>query len=95
MTGYNGRIFERFTEQARQVIVGAQEEARLLKHNYIGTEHVLLGLLREPRGVAARALERLGVIPERVREDVVRIRLRRGSPHPRPSPVYSASQEGA
>src|SRR5665647_312510 len=50
-------MFERFTERARQVVVLAQEEARELKHNYIGTEHLLLGLLREGDGVAARVLD--------------------------------------
>src|SRR5215210_8593037 len=50
-------MFERFTERARQVVVLAQEEARTLKHNYIGTEHILLGLLREGEGLAARVLE--------------------------------------
>ena len=52
-------MFERFTERARQVVVLAQEEARTLKHNYIGTEHILLGLLREEEGLAARVLESL------------------------------------
>ena len=50
-------MFERFTERARQVVVLAQDEARALKHNYIGTEHILLGLLREEEGLAARVLE--------------------------------------
>jgi ATP-dependent Clp protease ATP-binding subunit ClpC len=54
-------MFERFTNRARQVVVQAQEEARLLSHNYIGTEHILLGLLREGEGVAARVLDSLGV----------------------------------
>jgi ATP-dependent Clp protease ATP-binding subunit ClpC len=54
-------MFERFTERARQVVVLAQDEARGLKHNYIGTEHILLGLLREEEGLAARVLESLGV----------------------------------
>ena len=49
-------MFERFTEQARQVVVLAQEEARVLRHNYIGTEHILLGLVRESEGVEARIL---------------------------------------
>ena len=53
------RLFERFTERARQVVVLAQDEARALKHNYIGTEHILLGLLREEEGLAARVLESL------------------------------------
>jgi ATP-dependent Clp protease ATP-binding subunit ClpC len=66
-------LFERFTERARQVVVLAQEEARTLKHNYIGTEHILLGLLREEEGLAARVLESLDITVERVRSQVVRI----------------------
>src|ERR1700687_5284652 len=66
-------MFERFTERARQVVVLAQEEARTLKHHYIGTEHILLGLLREEEGVAARVLESLDITVERVRAQVVRI----------------------
>src|SRR5512140_211718 len=66
-------MFERFTERARQVVVLAQEEARSLKHNYIGTEHLLLGLLREEEGVAARVLDSLDVSVEEVRAAVVRI----------------------
>ncbi|HYH53758.1 MAG TPA: ATP-dependent Clp protease ATP-binding subunit [Solirubrobacterales bacterium] len=66
-------MFERFTERARQVVVLAQEEARTLKHNYIGTEHILLGLLREEEGLAARVLESLDITVERVRSQVVRI----------------------
>jgi ATP-dependent Clp protease ATP-binding subunit ClpC len=65
-------LFERFTERARQVVVLAQEEARTLKHNYIGTEHILLGLLRE-EGLAARVLESLDITVERVRAQVVHI----------------------
>jgi ATP-dependent Clp protease ATP-binding subunit ClpC len=60
-------VFERFTERARQVVVLAQEEARALRHNYIGTEHILLGLLREEEGMAARVLESLGITAQRVR----------------------------
>ena len=60
-------MFERFTERARQVVVLAQEEARTLKHNYIGTEHILLGLLREEEGLAARVLESFDITVERVR----------------------------
>ena len=63
-------MFERFTERARQVIVLAQEEARALHHNYIGTEHLLLGLLREEDGVAAQALGVLGVTLEAARAQV-------------------------
>src|ERR1700759_2989540 len=63
-------MFERFTERARQVVVLAQEEARTLKHNYIGTEHILLGLLREEEGLAARVLESLDITVERVRAQV-------------------------
>ncbi len=66
-------MFERFTERARQVIILAQEEARTLKHDYIGTEHILLGLLREEEGLAARVLESLYITVELVRAQVVRI----------------------
>jgi len=66
-------VFERFTERARQVVVLAQEEAWILKHDYIGTEHILLGLLREEEGLAARVLESLDITVERVRAQVVRI----------------------
>ncbi len=66
-------MFERFTERARQVVVLAQEEARALKHNYIGTEHLLLGLLREEEGVAARVFDKLEISVEEVRAAVVRI----------------------
>ena len=66
-------VFERFTERARQAVVLAQDESRGLKHNYIGTEHILLGLLREEEGVAARVLESLGITIDRVREQIVRI----------------------
>jgi ATP-dependent Clp protease ATP-binding subunit ClpC len=66
-------VFERFTQHARQVVVWAQEEARGLKNDYIGTEHILVGLLREEHGLAARALESHGVTLERVRVLVVRI----------------------
>src|SRR5579875_2461453 len=54
-------MFERFTSRARHAIVLAQEEARQLRHNYIGTEHILLGLLAEPEGFAAQALDRFGI----------------------------------
>ena len=66
-------VFERFTDRARRVVVLAQEEARLLNHNYIGTEHILLGLIHEGEGVAARALEELGIDLESVRTQVVEI----------------------
>jgi ATP-dependent Clp protease ATP-binding subunit ClpA len=66
-------MFERFTERARQVVVLGQEEARALRHNYIGTEHILLGLLREEEGLAAQVLESLHVTLEEVREQVDRI----------------------
>jgi ATP-dependent Clp protease ATP-binding subunit ClpC len=67
------QMFERFTERARQVVVLAQDEARALKHNYIGTEHILLGLLREEEGLAARVLESLDITVEEVRAQVARI----------------------
>lgn len=63
-------MFERFTDSARRVIVLAQEEAKLLNHNYIGTEHILLGLIHEGEGVAAKALESLGISQAQVREKV-------------------------
>jgi len=66
-------VFERFTERARQVVVLAQDEARTLRHNYIGTEHLLLGLLREEEGLAAHVLGSLGVTLEAVRAQVARI----------------------
>jgi ATP-dependent Clp protease ATP-binding subunit ClpC len=64
-------VFERFTERARQVVVLAQDEARALRHDYIGTEHLLLGLLREEEGLGARVLESLGVTLDAVRAEVV------------------------
>jgi ATP-dependent Clp protease ATP-binding subunit ClpA len=66
-------MFERFTERARQVVVLAQDEARALKHNYIGTEHLLLGLLREEQGAGGRVLQALDVRVEEARTLVVRI----------------------
>ncbi len=66
-------MFERFTDRARRVVVLAQEEARLLSHNYIGTEHILLGLIHEGEGVAAKALESLGISLEAVRSQVEEI----------------------
>jgi ATP-dependent Clp protease ATP-binding subunit ClpC len=63
-------LFERFTDRARRVLVLAQEEARLLNHNFIGTEHILLGLIHEGEGTAAKALESLGITLEAVREKV-------------------------
>jgi ATP-dependent Clp protease ATP-binding subunit ClpC len=63
-------MFERFTDRARRVVVLAQDEARLLNHNYIGTEHILLGLIHENEGVGAKALEALGVTLDAVREQV-------------------------
>ena len=66
-------MFERFTDRARRVVVLAQDEARGLKHNYIGTEHLLLGLISEGEGVAAKALETMGVKGEAVRASVIEI----------------------
>jgi hypothetical protein len=73
LAAYCDDVFERFTERARQVVVLAQDEARALKHNYIGTEHILLGLLREEEGLAARVLESLDVTVEEVRAQVARL----------------------
>src|SRR5882757_3134623 len=66
-------MFERFTDRARRVVVLAQEEARMLNHNYIGTEHILLGLIHEGEGVAAKALESLGISLEGIRSQVEEI----------------------
>ena len=66
-------MFERFTDRARRVIVLAQEEARALNHNYMGTEHILLGLIKEGEGVAAKALESMGIDLEDVRREVIDI----------------------
>jgi ATP-dependent Clp protease ATP-binding subunit ClpA len=66
-------VFERFTAAARQAVLFAPEEARLLNHGYVGSEHVLLGLLRVEEGVAARALKSVGVTHERVRGHLVRV----------------------
>ncbi|WP_104176220.1 ATP-dependent Clp protease ATP-binding subunit, partial [Arthrobacter sp. Y81] len=74
-------MFERFTDRARRAVVLAQEEARTLNHNYIGTEHILLGLIHEGEGVAAKALEALGISLDGVREQVQEI-LGPGQPSP-------------
>jgi ATP-dependent Clp protease ATP-binding subunit ClpC len=66
-------MFERFTDRARRVVVLAQEEARMLNHGHIGTEHILLGLIHEDTGVAARALQSLGITEEAVRQQVQEI----------------------
>ena len=87
-------MFERFTDRARRVVVLAQEEARMLNHNYIGTEHILLGLIHEGEGVAAKALESLGISLEGVAP------AGRGDHRPGPAgaqrahPVHAAGQEG-
>ena len=70
---YTSAMFERFTDRARRVVVLAQEEARLLNHSYIGTEHILLGLIHEGEGVAAKAMESLGISLEAVRSQVEEI----------------------
>ena len=75
-------MFERFTDQARHVVALAQEEARMLNHNYIGTEHILLALLHEGRGTAAQALESLGITEEAARHQVEEI-VGRGQQDPR------------
>ena len=84
-------MFERFTDRARQVVVLAQEEARMLDHNYIGTEHILLALLREGYGVGAQILVGAGVSLNRARQQIIDLlhrgpgrtrRLRRCPRHP-------------
>ena len=74
-------MFERFTDQARRIVVLAQEEARMLSHNYIGTEHILLALIHEGTGVAAQALESLGVTEQAARQQVEQI-IGRGQQDP-------------
>jgi len=69
-------MFERFTDRARRVVVLAQDEARTLGHNYIAPEHILLGIVHEGEGVAARTLESLGISPETVRQQVEEVIIR-------------------
>ena len=87
-------MFRRFSPQAREVIISAQQEARALHHGFIGTEHLLLGLLRDRDGVAGRALHVLGISPEAAREQVLDIigegQARAGRAHP----ADAAEQEG-
>jgi hypothetical protein len=71
---------ERFTDRARRVVVLAQEEARMFNHDYIGTEHILLGLIREGEGPAMQVLNGLGVDPNRVRQQVIRLASARRVP---------------
>ena len=66
-------MFEQFTDRARRVVALAQDEARMLNHDYIGTEHILLGLIHEGNGVAAKALESLGISLDAVRQQVLEI----------------------
>jgi ATP-dependent Clp protease ATP-binding subunit ClpC len=77
-------MFERFTDRARRVVVLAQEEARMLNHNYIGTEHILLGLIHEGQGVAAKALTALGIRLDATRqavEDIIGLGMQAPSGH--------------
>ena len=73
-------LFARFTERARQVVVLAQDEARMLRHNYIGTEHILLGLVSETEGVAARILIDLDADEEAVRSEMLQMPLPADNP---------------
>ena len=88
-------MFERFTDRARRVVVLAQEEARMLGHNYIGTEHLLLGLIHEGEGVAAKALASLGISLDAMRQAVEDIIGRGAAGAVRAHPVHAAGQEGA
>jgi hypothetical protein len=94
------QVFERFTDRARRVVVLAQEEARMLNHNYIGTEHILLGLVRERDGIAAMALGSLNIRLDAVRREVEEI-IGRGQAAPtvtsrsRPAPRRSWSSRSA
>ena len=86
-------MFERFTDRARRVVVLAQEEARLLDHDYIGTEHLLLGLIQEREGVAAKALEQLGISLDAVRAEVVAT-IGRGDAAPEgPHPLHARAKK--
>ena len=85
-------MFERFTDRARHVVVLSQEEARGLNHNYIGTEHILLGLLGEPGGIGAQVLGRLRVTATGTREEVTAGSARAAS-QPGAHPVHPAGQE--
>ena len=78
-------MFERFTERARRVVVLAQQEARMLDHNYIGTEHILLGLIREGDGVAAQVLAGSGVDLNRARQQVIELLHGRSAKQASPS----------
>ena len=82
-------MFERFTDRARRVLVLAQEEARLLNHRFIGTEHILLGLIHEGDGIAAQALESLGISLEAVRDRVEEAVGPAGSAAPTGSPPFT------
>jgi hypothetical protein len=84
-------VFERFTDRARRVLVLAQEEARLLDHNFIGPEHLLIGLIHEGDGLAARALESLGISLEGVRTEVEKAIDRRGDPSNNRPPRLSST----
>ncbi len=84
-------MFERFTKRARRVVVLAQEEARMLSHDYIGTEHLLLGLVHEGTGVAAQALESLGITQQAVRQQVEEV-IGRGHQDPRGGHIPFAPQ---
>src|SRR6478736_2830164 len=85
-------MFERFTDRARRVVVLAQEEAKMLNHNYIGTEHILLGLIHEGEGVAAQVLVKLGADLNKVRQQV--IQLLSGYQGKEPAAVSGAAHEG-
>src|ERR671917_18215 len=87
-------MFERFTERARQVVVLAQEEARSLGHNYIGTEHILLGLVRENEGVAARILLDFDADSEKIRNEVIRMLSGPGGRQGRAGAAAGAQGEG-
>ena len=88
-------MFERFSDRARRVVVAAQAEARALGHDYIGTEHLLLGLIHEGGGVGAKALESLGIGAEGLRERVVTIVGTGQHAVAAPHPVHAAGQAGA
>lgn len=81
-------MFERFTDRARRIVVLAQEEARMLRHNYIGTEHLLLGMIHEGQGIAAQVLTTMDVNLQAVRTEIERIVGARSNPARLPHPIH-------
>ena len=88
-------MFERFTERSRRVVVLAQEESRMLDHHYIGTEHILLGLIHERDGIAAQAIGSAGLTLDAARAEVERMIGRGAAGADRAHTVHPAREEGS